>query len=106
MKQLSKPTNDYCIVVKLLIRHKEKGLSMKEAGNVMFFKFQTRLGELERSKGKDGEQRKKKLKIRRLPMNHTKPWGEKTKYTNYKSLASLSYLYNLYEVLCKKGLKK
>lgn len=104
--KLSKPTNDYCIVVKLLIQYHERGLSMKEAGQIMFFKLQTRLGELERSIGSDGESRKLKLKVRRLPMKHTKPWGEKTQYTNYKSLASKKYLYNLYEVLCKKGLKK
>lgn len=104
--KLSKPTNDYCIVVKLLIDNYDRGLSMKEAGQVMMFKFQTRLGELEKSIGKDGERRVLKLKIRRLPMKHTKPWGEKTSYMNYKPLCSKIYLYNLYEVLAKKGLKK
>ncbi len=104
--KLSQPTNDYCIVVKLLIQYHDTGLSMKEASQIYFSKFQTRLLELEKSIGKDGSPRSLKLKIRRLKMNHNKPWGEKTSYTNYKSLASISYLYNLYEVLCKKGLKK
>ncbi len=104
--KLSKPTNDYCIVVKLLIDNYDRGVSMKEAAMIRFHKFQTRLLELEKSVSKNGTSRSVKLKIRRLSMKHTKPWGEKTSYMNYKPLCSKSYLYNLYEVLAKKGLKK
>jgi hypothetical protein len=104
MQKLIKTNNDYAFTIKLLIKYHSRGMSMKEAGLHWFNKFQSRLGEIEQSMDSNGEPRSLSLKIRRLPMEHKKPWGTKTKFLNYKSLASHSYLVNLHNKLSREGL--
>lgn len=100
--KLSKPTNEYALVVKVLIENKQRGISQGEISQQYYFgKFQTRLGELERS-----HDRKEKLKVRRLPVVKEKGRFEKpVRFLNYKSLAPKAYLYNLYAKLNREGLK-
>lgn len=106
MKQSkNNPRNQYALAVRLLMDYKETGVTMKEACKDLFYKFQTRLGELERSIGNDGTPRARKLKIRRLPMTSKNRFGHSMTYTNYKSLAPDKYLNNLFNKLNKEGLK-
>ena len=78
---------------------------MKEACDNLFFKMQSRLGELERSIGRSGHPRYNTLKIRRLKMEYKNMQGKSKHYLNYKSLAPMPYLKNLLEYLNKNGLK-
>jgi hypothetical protein len=103
--KLEKTTCDFGKVIKLFIKYHKAGWSMKEASAISFHKAQSRLGELERTLDDDGNIRSLKLKVRRLPMPHIKPNGRTVNYLNYKSLASLSYLINLHNKLCKQGNK-
>ncbi len=96
--QLLKTNNQHALVVRLLIEYHKTGISMKEVMQDFFHKFQTRLLELEKG-------RHDKLKIRRLTMATKNRFGHSCSYTNYKSLASLSYLINLHNKLCKQGYK-
>lgn len=104
--KLSPPRNQYSLCIRLLIDHKQTGVTMKHCCNVLFYKFQTRLGEIERSIGTDGKPRRLSLKIRRLPVTKRNRFGNSMTYTEYKSLASISYLKNLYSKLNREGLKK
>lgn len=104
--KLQSPQNQYALAIRLLIDHKQTGVTMKHCCNVLFYKFQTRLGEIERSIGTDGKPRRLSLKIRRLPVTKRNRFGNSMTYTEYKSLAPISYLKNLYSKLNREGLKK
>ena len=101
-----KPENQWALVLQLLIDGKNKGVTMKDACKVLFFKMQTRLGELERSIGKDGKPRKYSLKIRRSPITQVNRFGHTMTYTNYKSLASETYLTRLMKKINKYGINQ
>ena len=103
--QLSKPNNEWALVVRFLIEYYQTGVTMKECCLEYFHKFQSRLGELERSLNSEGEPRSINLKIRRLRMPHTTRFETKTTYINYKPLCSLTYLERLYNKLNLNGLK-
>lgn len=94
--KLSKPTNQWSLVVYLLIEKYTQGITMKDAMQVYFHKFQSRLGEVEKS-------RKDKLKIRRLPITKKNRFGHTCTFLNYKSVANKKYLLNLYEKLNREG---
>jgi len=96
---LPKPKNQWALCLRLLIENKSKGVTMKTAMQDYFHKFQTRLIELE-----DG--RKQKLRIQRLPMSSKNRFGHTCTYTNYKSLAPMPYLINLYNKVNQNGLTK
>ena len=103
--QHNKPKNQFALAILLLIEYKNTGVTMKECCKDLFYKFQSRLGEIEKSLSSSGKPRSLKLKIRRLPMTKKNRFGHTMTYTNYKSLASLSYLNNLYKYLNANGLK-
>lgn len=98
MKQLSPCKNQWALAVRLLIENKTNGVTMVTAMKDYFHKFQTRLIEVENG-------RKENLKILRLPITKKNRFGHITTFTNYKSLASMTYLFNLYEKLNKVGVK-
>ena len=98
MKQLLNTNNQYSQAIGLLIEKGSKGVTMVDACKDFFFKFQTRLGEVERG-------RVHKLKISRSRVNGKNRHGHQISYINYKSLASLTYLINLHNKLCKLGTK-
>lgn len=106
MKQAEHPKTQHALVVRMLIDYQDRGFSMKEACQLLFFKLQTRLGELERSLDEKGNPRKDKLMIRRLPMVGKNRFGHSMSYYSYKSLAPRSYLVNLLSKLNRDGLKK
>jgi len=95
--KLEQVNNQYALVVKLLIENKGRGVTMVTAMKDYFHKFQTRLLEIEKLHPK--------LKIRRLPITTTNRFKHTCTYTNYKSLAPLPYLRNLFTLLNKNGLK-
>lgn len=99
------PTNEWSMVVWLLIKHQDTGFTMKDACEILFYKVQSRLGELEKSFDSDGKPRSLKLKIRRLRMKKKNRFGKPMSFLNYKSLASKKYLINLMNKLNKEGLK-
>jgi len=105
MQKLQQPKNQYALTIWMLMEWKERGVTMKECCNFMFYKFQTRLGEIERSLDSNGNPRSLKLKIRRLNINKKNRFGHPMTIKNYKSLASYSYLKNLLAYLNKNGLK-
>lgn len=96
--QEEKPKNQWALVVYLLLENKLTGLTMKTACADIFYKFQTRLGEVEKG-------RKDKLKVRRLRMKKKNRFGHNMTYINYKSLAPKPYLRNLIAKLNRQGLK-
>jgi len=102
--KLQSPKNQYALAVRLLIDHKQTGVTMKHCCYVFFYKFQSRLGEIERSIGSNGKQRRLSMKIRRLPVTKKNRFGNSMTYTEYKSLAPITYLKNLYNKLNKEGL--
>ena len=104
MKKTINPKNQWALAVQLLIENGNKGVTMKDACKVLFFKMQSRLGELERSLDSTGKPRKYALKIRRLPITQKNRFGHSMTYYNYKSLAPKSYLQNLLKKLNKNGL--
>lgn len=98
MSKLNKPTNQWAHSIYLLIEKGNKGVTMKDAMADWFHKFQSRLLEVENG-------RKHKLKIRRLPITKKNRFGHTSTFLNYKSLAPLPYLVNLYNKLNSKGIK-
>lgn len=100
------PQNQWSLVVQLLIENGNRGITMKDACKVLFFKMQSRLGELEKSLDHNGKQRKNSLKIRRSPITQKNRFGHTMTYYNYKSLAPKSYLTNLLKKLNKHGLNQ
>ena len=104
--KLQSPKNQYALCIRLLLDHKQTGVTMTHCCNVFFYKFQSRLGEIERSIGSNGKPRRLSMKIRRLPVTAKNRFGNAMTYTEYKSLAPVTYLKNLYNKLNKEGLKK
>lgn len=95
---LNPPKNQWAFALRLLIDYRNTGMSMKEAMQDHFHKFQSRLLELEKG-------RKDKLKVRRLPMTKKNRFGHSCTFTNYKTLAPFPYLVNLYNKVNKDGVK-
>ena len=100
------PKTQHALVVRMLIDYQQTGFSMKEACQLLFYKLQTRIGELERSVDEKGVPRKQKLMIRRLPMTGKNRFGHSMSYVQYKSLAPKSYLVNLLAKLNREGVKR
>lgn len=100
IRDLEKPKNQWAFVIYILMENKSTGVTMVTAMKDFFHKFQTRLLEIEKSNS-----RKRKLKIRRLPVTKKNRFGHTMTYVNYKSLAPISYLRNLYLKLNRQGLK-
>lgn len=105
MQNLEFPKNQYSLAIWLLIKNTSQGVTMKQCCELLFYKFQTRLGDIERSLDSNGRPRSLKLKIRRLKMNKKNRFGYSMTFLNYKSLASYNYLCNLVKYLNKNGLK-
>lgn len=91
--QLQKPRNQHAFAIRLLIEYGSKGVTMKDAVKDFFYKFNTRLNEVEKAHPK--------LKIRRLRMNKKNRFGHNCSFYNYKSMAPYRYLVNLYNLLNK-----
>lgn len=98
--KLEKPKNQWAFCIYLLIEHRAEGVTMVTAMKDYFHKFQTRLLEIEKSNS-----RKRKLKIRRLPITKKNRFGHTMTFLNYKSVASKAYLINLYLKINRQGLK-
>lgn len=96
-QKLDKPKNQYSLVVRLLMEHKSTGLTMADACKDFFYKFQSRLGEVEKAHPK--------LQVRRLRMNTKNRFGHQCSYINYKSVAPYQYLIHLFNLLNRSGLK-
>jgi len=90
---LQKPKNQHALAIRLLIDYGSKGVTMKDAVKDYFYKFNTRLNEVEKAHPK--------LKVRRLRMNAKNRFGHSVSFLNYKSIAPTKYLINLYNVLNK-----
>ena len=98
--KLAQPKNSHALVVRYLIEYHNKGLSMIDLMGEAFYKFQTRLLEIEKSiSTTTGSSRSLTLKINRVPMTKKNRFGHSMTYTHYKSLAPMSYLINLYDWL-------
>lgn len=93
---LQKPNNQFAQAILLLIERGNLGVTMKDACKDHFYKFQSRLGEVEKAHPK--------LKIRRLPMTKKNRFGHPCTFTNYKAISPYPYLVNLYKKLNKIGL--
>lgn len=95
--QLPPPTNQYSLVLRLLIENRSTGVTMVTAMRDKFHKYQTRQLEIEKAHPT--------LKIRRLPVTEKNRFGHKSTFLNYKALSPLPYLVNLYNKLNREGLK-
>lgn len=89
-----KPKNQHAWVVLLFLENPE-GFSMSVPCSDMFYKFQSRLGELDKANAD--------LKIVRLPMTKKNRFGHTMNYTHYKCLNERSYLLELYNSLNENG---
>lgn len=96
-ERLDKPKNQYAQAVLLLIEKNSEGVTMADACRDYFYKFQTRLLEVEKLHPK--------LQVRRLNMTTENRFGHTCTYKNYKSLAPYQYLIHLYALLNREGLK-
>jgi hypothetical protein len=96
-QRLEKPKNQYSLVVRLLIECGNRGMTMADACKDYFYKFQSRLGEVEKAHPK--------IQVRRLPMTTKNRFGHSCTYTNYKSVAPKPYLIHLFNLLNREGLK-
>ena len=96
-QRLDKPKNQYALCVFLLLEQGNAGVTMKDACKDLFYKFQSRLGEV--------EQAHPKLAIRRLNMTTKNRFGHTCTFKNYKSVAPKPYLIHLFNLLNRQGLK-
>jgi hypothetical protein len=96
--KLQKPNNQWAHAILLLIENHKQGVTMLHAMRDYFHKFQSRLGEIERT-------RKSKLKIIRVPVTRKNRFGHTCTYTKYKSAANINYLINLYNKINRNGTK-
>lgn len=103
---ITKPTNAWALAIYLLIENGSKGVEPKTYCKDYFHKFPTRLLEVEKSMDNNGKPRSLSLKIRRLPMTKKNRFGHTSTFTNYKSMASVSYLNNLIKKLNKHGINQ
>lgn len=97
MPKLQEPKNQFSLVVWLLATQGSAGVTMVDASKLFFHKYQTRQLEVEKAHPK--------LKIRRLKVTRKNKFGHSCTFTNYKSMASWTYLCNLVSYLNKNGLK-
>ncbi len=93
VNRLDRPRNQHSLAVMLLIENHSKGVTMLQAIQDGFYKFNTRLGEVEREHPK--------LKIIRLRMTTKNRFGHPCSFLNYKSVAPYQYLIHLYQKLNK-----
>lgn len=102
MSKLERPRNDWSKALWILIQNEIAGISMAKVlthYDQTFYKFQTRLGDIER--------RHPKLKVSHTMIPYTsKIDGKKKHYTQYTPLSPHSYLINLYNKINREGLKK
>jgi len=96
-QRLDKPKNQYSLVLKLLLEYGSSGVTMLDAVKDHFWKFNTRLGEIERLHPK--------LQIRRINMTTKNRFGHSCTFKNYKSVAPKPYLIHLFNLLNRDGLK-
>ena len=94
---INEPKNQWALALWYLIKH-PYGITMEIPVRDFFYKWQTRILEVERG-------RKDKLKIRRLPITCKNRFKHKMTVTHYKSLANKKYLFNLYNKLNSQGVK-
>lgn len=97
--KVQQPNNQWSQAIYILYENYSKGVTMKDLCRDYFYKFQTRLLEVEKP-------RKNKLMIVRLRMKGTNRFGRPTSWINYKSLAHRAYLINLIAKLNKIHAKK
>lgn len=100
MSKLKTPQNDYARCLMILHMNYMGGVSMAKVLNILphFYKFQTRLLEIERAHPK--------LKISRTKMPFKNQRLNKSGwFTQYTLLSSPSYVVNLYNVINENGLK-
>lgn len=98
MKKLEKTNNQWALAVRLLIEYYSKGVTMRDAINEHFYKFQSRLCEVERG-------RENKMKIKREKILFKNRFNHSGWILNYRSTANIGYLINLHNKLCKFGAK-
>lgn len=101
MSKLQRPKNDWCRVLYILHDNYMAGVSMAKVLNVLphFYKFQTRLLEIEKLHPK--------LKISRTHIPFKNARLNKSGYfTQYVALCPPKYLVNLYNLINENGLKK
>lgn len=96
-QRLEKPKNQYSLVLKLLLEYGSSGVTMLDAVKDHFWKFNTRLGEIERLHPK--------LQVRRINMTTKNRFGHPCTFKNYKSVAPKQYQIHLYNLLNRDGLK-
>jgi hypothetical protein len=101
MSRLEAPKNDYARTMFILIDSYIAGVSMAKVLNNYapnFYKFQTRLGDIERAHPK--------LKISRTSHPFTNArLNKKGHFTVYTPLSPMPYMKNLYNLLNREGLK-
>lgn len=97
VQRLDSPKNQYAQAVRLLIEKNSEGVTMADACKDYFYKFQSRLGEVEKLHPK--------IQVRRLNMTTTNRFGHTCTYKNYKSVAPYQYLIHLFNLLNREGLK-
>lgn len=98
VQRLDRPKNQYAQAVRMLIEYGSTGVTMADCCKDYFYKFQTRLLEVEKAHPK--------LQVRRLPMTTKNRFGHSCTFTNYKSLAPKQYLIHLFSLLNREGLIK
>ena len=101
MSRLEKPNNDWARALLILHMNYMGGVSMAKVLNTLphFYKFQTRLLELER------EHPKLKVSHVKTPFKNEK-LNKSGYYTNYILLSPPKYVINLYNKINREGLKK
>lgn len=101
MSRLEKPNNDWARALLILHMNYMGGVSMAKVLNTLphFYKFQTRLAEIEREHPK--------LKVSRTQIAFKNNKLNKSGYfTQYVLLSPPAYVTNLYNLLNREGLKK
>ncbi len=100
MTQLEKPKNQWAKALYILYDSWYAGVSM---ANILtqydhtFYKFQSRLGELEKAHAK--------LKVSRVSIPYVSKIDSKSKhYTQYTLISPKPYIVNLYNLINEKGL--
>jgi hypothetical protein len=101
MSKLNKPNNDWCRVLWILHNNYYAGVSMAKVLNILphFYKFQTRLLEIEKLHPK--------LNVSRVQIAFKNTSLNKSGYfTQYVALSPPQYIINLYNKINEEGLKK
>ena len=98
MKPKLEIKNQHALAVYLLWEKYSEGVTQADACKDFFYKFNTRLGELELTRGD-------KLKISRLWITKKNRFNHPCTFLRYKSNANRKYLFNLIAYLNKHGFK-